>query len=395
MNPYRNGPPPKWWAPKLNPSVVKWSRPFRDRMQWKRQRLKDVKVEGVEHLRDAYRDGCGIMITPNHASHADPFAMYAAGDAVPCPLHFMATWHVFTAQGRLGQWALQRIGVFSVDREGADLQAFKAAVKIMQESRYPLVIFPEGEIYHCNARLTPFREGTATIALTAARRAKRRIVCIPTAIKYRYLDDPTDDLLTVMSKLEAHIHWRPKTSTPLPKRIYAFAEALLTLKEIEYLGTVGDGDLPQRVKQLADEILTTIERRHDYSKPTATVPERIKEVRSRILEKLSDHPEIYAETGPAKQLNEDLDDIFFVSQLFSYPGDYVSQDPSVERMAETIDKFEEDVLQLPTAQIRGVRTASVSFGEPVEVESSKRSKTAVADLTQLLESRVQGLLDSC
>ena len=154
-------------------------------------------------------------------------------------------------------------------------------------------------------------------------------------------------------------------------------------------------ELLKGVKQLADEILTTIEQRHDYSKPTATVPERIKEVRSRILEKLSDHPEIYAETGPAKQLNEDLDDIFFVSQLFSYPGDYVSQDPSVERMAETIDKFEEDVLQLPTAQIRGVRTASVSFGEPVEVESSKRSKTAVANLTQLLESRVQGLLDSC
>ena len=30
-----------------------------------------------------------------------------------------------------------------------------------------LVIFPEGEIYHCNERVTPFREGAAAIAVAA------------------------------------------------------------------------------------------------------------------------------------------------------------------------------------------------------------------------------------
>ena len=34
--------------------------------------------------------------------------------------------------------------------------------------------------------MTPFREGAAAIAVAAARKAKRQIVCIPCAIKYRY-----------------------------------------------------------------------------------------------------------------------------------------------------------------------------------------------------------------
>jgi len=40
-----------------------------------------------------------------------------------------------------------------------------------------------------------------------------------------------------------------------------------------------------------------------------------------------------------------MDDLFFVIQLYSYPGDYVAERPVIERIAETLDKFEEDVLQ--------------------------------------------------
>ncbi len=65
---------------------------------------------------------------------------------------------------------LQRMGAFSVDREGSDIQAIKKAMSILQKGKYPLVMFPEGEIYHLNERLTPLNEGAATLALRVAKK---------------------------------------------------------------------------------------------------------------------------------------------------------------------------------------------------------------------------------
>jgi hypothetical protein len=87
-----------------------------------------------------------------------------------------------------------------------------------------------------------------------------------------------------------------------------------------------------------------------------------------------------------------LDDAFFVVQLYSYPGNYVSQQPSVERIAETLDKFEEDVLGAKTATIRGARKATVTFDEPIAVEPRGANKTTAAALTEILETRVQEML---
>jgi 1-acyl-sn-glycerol-3-phosphate acyltransferase len=358
-------------------------------MRLRQQRLLDVHAEGVDHLRDALAAGHGVLITPNHPSHADPFAMYEAADRVPSPFYFMATWHVFDGRRLPGQLMLQSHGIFSVDREGADLAAFRDALAILQDRPHPLVIFPEGEIYHCNDRVTPFRDGPATIALSAARRAKRDIVCIPCALKYEYIDDPMPQLLEIMDQLERQIHWRPRRDRPLADRIYAFAEAMLTLKEMEFFQQSRSGPLPDRIAALAEAILGRLEERHQ-AEASGTIPERIKELRRRCLEQLAD---VDVESPQCKQLNDDLDDVFLAAQAFSYPGDYVAESPNIERLAETLDKFEEDVLHR-SATVRGTRRATVTFDEPVPVESGKRSKTAAAELTDLLESRVQAMLDA-
>jgi hypothetical protein len=94
-----------------------------------------------------------------------------------------------------------------------------------------------------------------------------------------------------------------------------------------------------------------------------------------------------------QQLAHDMEDLFFVIQLYSYPGDYVAQQPSIERIAETLDKFEEDVLKADYPGIRGERRVVVRFGPPVEVPKERDSKSAVADWTDMLEGKVQELLD--
>ena len=390
MNPYRMAPPPRWWGPAMKPRLVRMLRWLRRRRCVRVMRLMEIEVQGAEHVQQALAQGHGILITPNHATHADPDTMYAAADHLRCPFYFMSTWHVFESHGRIARRVLQWHGVFSVDREGADLQAFKQAVKILQDAPYPLVIFPEGEVYHCNDRLTPFREGAAVVALSAAKRAQRSVVCVPCALKYHYLEDPTDDLLGIMGELERHIHWRPRPDRPLSERIYRFAEAAMALKEMEFLGRAATGSLPERTDALAREVLRRLEERHGVEPGDATIPERVKELRHISLSGL----EKAAPGDPqARQLNDDLDDLFLVVQLFSYPGDYVAEQPSIERLAETLDKFEEDVLGKYSATVRSTRRVTVRFGKPVPARPSRDRKAAARELTSTLEDRVQAMLD--
>ena len=394
MNRYRMRFAPQVWKPALSPALVRWLRGMRTRQQAKEVNITDIIVTGDRHIREAISAGKGVMIMPNHSSHADPYVIYAAADKADTPLYLMATWHVFHDKSPLVRWLLRKHGCFSVDREANDVGAFRLASEILRERLEPLVIFPEGEIYHCNDRVTPFREGAAAIAVMAARKSERPIVCIPCAIKYQYQEDPTESLLETMGQLEEAIFWRRQTTRPLEERIYRFAEALLSVKEREYdfdsrSNKSAANRLPDRIRALGDFILDSVEARHGLSDGGKSIPERVKAARKTIMQKLADE-----NTGASKEgLSNDLEDLFLVVQSFSYPGDYVVDQPSIERLAETIDKFEEDVLQRTTATIKAKRSARVSFGEPIEVIGDKKVKGQTTTLTSAIESSVQEMLD--
>jgi hypothetical protein len=302
----------------------------------------------------------------------------------------MIAWQNFIRDGRLKQIALRHHGGFSIDREGIDLSAIRQAREILQSHAHPLFIFPEGDVYHVNDRLTPFREGPAAIALMAAKKATRPIVCVPCAIKYRYLEDPMPALLELMSELERALTWRPRPDLELPERIYRFAEGFLSLKEIEYFGHSSSGPVPQRLESAMHDVLGGIEDRYGLAGTDLSIPERVKALRQHAIKQLEALPEDSPERRPYET---DLDDLFVVVQGISYPGDYVAERPSLERMAETLDKFEEDVLGYKTARIRGTRRSTVTFGAPIPVEAGRDKKGAAAALTRTLEERVQALLD--
>lgn len=392
MNRYRMQFAPQVWKPNINPLLVRWLRAFRVRHQQRTQRLTDVLIHGADHLRDAVANNYGVLLMPNHPSHADPFTIYMAGDAAGTPLHIMATWHVFHGHNRLLRWILRGHGCFSVDREANDIGAFRQAVSILESKTQPLVIFPEGEIYHCNDRVTPFREGAAAIAVAAARKAKRKIVCLPCAIRYRYVEDPTASLTEIMGELERSIFWRRQDHESLDRRIYRFAEALLAVKELEYFERTENGPLPDRIKKLGSHILMKVEEAHCLKNQHSCLPERVKAARKTIIGAMQTAAESNS-SADIESLNDQLDDLFLVVQSFSYPGDYVAASPTIERMAETLDKFEEDVLNRDTATIRANRTAIVSIGDPMEVASGKGQKGYVGDLTKQVEDKVQQMLD--
>ena len=377
----------KHWSPSLSPWFVRLMRPIRSWRYSRVVQLNPVEVQGERHVRDALQAGKRILIAPNHPSHADPFAIYEACAKAGSACHIMAAWHVFAKSSPVMQRWLQWHGCFSIDREAADLSAFRDAVDVLRNRREPLVIFPEGDIFHCNDRLTPFREGAFSIALAAAKRCEQEVVVIPAAIRYHCAEDPTPGIGAVLSQIETRLLWRPQTEKTLVDRIRSIGHAVLALKEQEFYGHSLRGPLPDRILQLADFILARHEATHCIDKAD-TIPKRVKDLRQRILSQLKDTS---LEQAQEQRLRIHLDEVFLALQLFSYPGDYLDCEPvSIERIAETVDKFEEDVLQAKSATIRCRRDVQVCFGTPVPVVASK-SREAAADLTRLIESRVTSL----
>lgn len=370
--------------------------------------VKELEIPNPEKLHDAVKAGGGVMLAINHPAHGDPFVILEVMSRLRTKCCFLGAWQVFVGWMGLKGWAFQRLGAFSVDREGTDLRAFRTAVDVLVKGKRSLVIFPEGDVYHLNDRVTPLREGAATIAVTAARKRKRHnappLLIVPCAIKYYYQSDPTPELIALMAKLEEQIYWRPQVDKPLVDRIYRYSEAMIALKEFEYLQVLGDGSLSQRIDHLSKYILKQMEQRRNSKVSDSTIPERVKYLRHIIIEELGaganrqDESQDGVTDEVLIQGQRDLEDLHLVTQLFSYPGDYLVENPSIERISETLDKFEEDALGKECAGARKPRKAVVRFGEPIDVtEYLAGSKSKVRDaagvITNKIETGLQTLLD--
>jgi 1-acyl-sn-glycerol-3-phosphate acyltransferase len=374
----------------MTPWLVRLWRPLINRNLRASQKITQVDVEGLAHVQAALASGAGLLITPNHSFHYDSYVLIEAAHRVPTCFHFLSAWQVFAMSKPLEQRVLQWHGCFSINREGNDLNAFKTSVDILRESPYPLVIFPEGDIYHHNDRVSPFRDGAIAVAMSAAKKGPRPVVAIPAAVKCFYTKEPTSELTALMARLEQALYWRPTPHLPLIERLYRAADGVLALKEIEYLGHAQSGAIPERITAIIAKVLADLEQQHGLKSKDGTVPERVKEVRRAII-KDSEAPDL--SSADKQRLAIQMDDVFFVIQLFSYSVEYVRQNPTIERIAETLDKLEEDVLQAMYPAIRGERRAVVRFGEPLVIPQERQSKNAVEEWTGLLESRVQMLLD--
>lgn len=373
----------------MTPWLVRLMRPFIRRGLHK-QRIRNIEVRGIEHCQKAIDAPAGVLITSNHSFHYDSYVMIETSHRVNRAFHFLTAWQVFEMGKWFDRWMLQRHGCYSINREANDVQAFKTSVEILQKSDHPLVIFPEGDIYHHNDHVSPFRDGAAAIALSAAKRSERPIWFVPCAMKAFYLSDPSPALKDLMSRLESALYWRPQTEKGLEERLYRFAEGLLALKELEYLNQPQSGPIPSRVRGLASEVLRNLEQKHGITRPANEIPERVKELR-RVVIVERDKDSITPEARTA--LSVDMEELFFVIQLYSYPGNYVAQNPVIERIAETLDKFEEDVLRAVYPGIRGDRYVVVQFGEPITIPNGREGKPSVAEWTNRFEQQVQSLLD--
>ena len=94
-----------------------------------------VKVEGLERL-----PWHNVLLCPNHSSDWDPLII-AVKLPVNYRLHAMAKAELF--ENPILGWILRTLGVFPVQRGGADIKAVKTAIQILRDGDN-LMIFPEG-----------------------------------------------------------------------------------------------------------------------------------------------------------------------------------------------------------------------------------------------------------
>ena len=382
------------------PKLQSWLRPLglalnRAVHLSRKYRIGKIEAEGFQRVRELNEAGHAVLLAPNHSDHSDPHVVMELAARHGMRAIFMAAREIFEVSPT-ASWALQGMGVFSVDRDGPDLSAIKTAITLLETGADPLVIFPEGEIYHHHRRLDPLNEGVASILLKVAVRlpVKKSAFLVPVGL--RFFHDPAVEATfrERLSRLEDRIGWTPKPLMPVDERILRLGTGILALKETEYLGYSGTGSVHERLFHLCESLLTLVESRYPRDAKAVTPPERVRALRYRIRRRLLD-----AERPPSpadkETLLDDLDRVFTALQAHSYIGDYLLADPTLDRRAETLLKLEEDLLRFPTYPV--ARTARVTAGEPIPVSEmlatgTLPTKGGAIPLTELLEMRLAELL---
>lgn len=353
--------------------------------------VESYEVRNGDRLKKSLDAQHGILLAPNHCRMSDPLVLGFLGRETGCHLYSMASWHLFN-QGWFKALAIRLMGGFSIYREGVDRKSLATAVDAMVEAKRPLVVFPEGSTTRTNDHIHDLLDGVAFVARSAAkRRAKEGLsdtVIHPIGIKYVFQGDIDATVRPVLHEIEHRLGWRTSEELPLLERVERMGEGLLALEEIRYAGHAKSGiDLALRTADLIDAILHPLEKEWLKEEGAGSVLPRIKALRSRML------PDMVAGTLSPEERNRrwmQLEDIYVAQQISCYIPNYLRDFPSVDRLLETIERYEEDLKD--TTTYHGSLHVIIDVDEPIIVSPDRRPRGDEDPLMQELEQRLRAKL---
>lgn len=362
-----------------------------DRYLAKHEGVLSYEIRDIDLLKETLRCGAGVLLAPNHCRYADPLAMGWVARQIDRHLYAMASWHLFN-QSWLQTWAIRAMGAFSVYREGLDRQSLDTAVDILAEAVRPLIVFPEGAVFRTNDLLQPLLDGVAFLARAAARKRQKRdggqVVIHPVAIKYLYRGDLEPTVTPVLREIEHRLTWTNPRSTPLLERITRIILALLSLKEIEYLGHAQTGNVVERQTRLVDHLLGPLEHKWLGATQHERLIPRIKQLRTKIV------PHLTATTLSTEQREElwqDLTAIYLAQQVASYPPTYLHKPTTVTRIIETVERIEEDLTD--RARVHRGWHAVIQIGSAISVPADKAPREQEDPIMIQLRGQLQSMLE--
>jgi hypothetical protein len=308
----------------------------------------------------------------------------------------MASWHLFM-QSSIQRFLMRRAGAFSVYREGIDRESLKMATEVLADGKRPLILFSEGIVSRSNDRLGDLMDGTAFIARAAAKlRAKAgrggRVVVHPVALRYTFAGDLRASVEPVLDKIEARLSWRPQRDLPLLARVRKLGGALLAVKEIEYMGGARSGPVAERLPKLIDAVLQPLETIYMNGKSDPITIERVKRLRSAIVPALIPGD---LQAAESERRWRHLADCYLAQQLACYPADYLEGQPTVERILETVERYEEDLTD--KSMVHRPLNCQIEIGPPIEVspDRPRGGDPLMTELRARLESMLAASASLC
>lgn len=362
-------------------------------------RVAEIRISGAtEALKESMGKGDRLMFAINHPTHSDAQVFCEVQRRLGVSGCFMAAYDVFL-RTRMNAWCMQRLGNFSIDREGSDRKAMAAAIEVLKEGKSALNIYPEGNVFLTNDRLAPFLDGAAFIALKAqAALDEAEVKVVPVSVKFTNLTAPRDAVTARMRRLAADSGYAfPKGSTQQP------LAAVLGLGEHVLNGFLGRhglaaeaqeavATLHDKLRSFSERIMDGVCEKLSLDTSSVSLPERISKARSRIhqlrmdVENVGDlHPEI---DGLA-------DKAILAMRIHGYCEPYLTQHPTIDRYDETVERISEDFHGRIMSRT-GPRRAMVEFHEPICVRdfSEMKLREALPELTGRISSTVQAGIDS-
>jgi hypothetical protein len=299
-------------------------------------------------------------------------------------------------QSRFQTFMTRRMGAFSVLREGNDRQAIDTAIDILVDRKRPLIMFPEGAITRHNDLIEEMMDGPSFIARQAAKRLNKLekpggVVIHPVAIRYAFVGDLRKSLGPVLDELEERLTWRAQRHLSLVERIERIGIAMLSLKELEFLGGPRTGNAFERADKLVQELLTRLETDWDIKDTSGSIIARVKRIRTAIL------PDMAADQVTHEERDRrwrDLAAAYWAQQISHYPRDYILRERNLpERVVETVERLEEDftdrmrkhepfhaVIQVGEAISIGTQRAREELGDPVMAEVRRQLQGMIDEM---------------
>ncbi|MEM1109733.1 MAG: lysophospholipid acyltransferase family protein [Planctomycetota bacterium] len=363
------------------------------------QRIAEVAVTGHDELREQLRPDDRLVFLPNHSTHADAAIFLEALRQTGFRSLMMAAYDVFL-RGRIHRFTMQRMGAFAVDRDGSCPKPMKQALATLERGRFPLTIFPEGNVYLTNDRITPFMDGAAFIAIKAQQALQKdenaagRIVAVPVSIKVTHLTNARMKITQRFKPLGEQLGVTADFHAEPIKAVYEAAEIALhrNLKQ-RGLDVPDAPDLGTLIHQAAVNVLDRLEAKLEITpKPKDSPLDRVRAAR-RLIHEVRIDPDRAVDHAAAATW---ADEAMLAYRIASYPMGYAAEKPSIDRIGETVEKLEEDLLtRMPPPMAN--RHASVHFNAPFDVgdllAEHPKLRGAVAAFTSQTESAVQAGLD--
>lgn len=391
-------PPLEYIAPQFNYSVLTCAKIIHPWWLKFQTNIREIEAENVDILANLYQQfeqkKIRLLLAFRHPRTDDPFCLVdlfwrilpqeARKNNIslkkPTHIHFVYDRGIPLWAGSAVGWLYSSLGGSSIQRGKLDLQGLKAARNLLVNGNFPLAIAPEGATNGHNDIMSPLEPGVAQLSfwcLEDLQKAGRNeeVIILPMGIKYRYLDEPWQEIANILSELEIdcglvnsyeEITINNNTITDkeiaqLYARLIKLAEYFLS--EIEYfyerfyhqhLSKIEDENnlennpnkmIALRLQKLLDTALKVAED-YFFLKPQGTLVDRCRRLEQAgwdyIYQKeLKENDNISAVTQGlanhvAEEANARMWHMRIVESFVAVSGYYVKENPTVERFAETV-----------------------------------------------------------